>query len=1223
MRACLTVGAAILVVLCIAVPPAQGQVTSGQVFGSIRDTSGAVIPGATVALISGARGTITETTTNENGDFVFPNAIGDMYTVRVTMDGFKTLERRNVPVSPGERVVIPALVIELGALNETITVTGEAPLIQASSGERSYTVTTEAVANLPISTRNYSSLASLTPGVLGLQRLGGGGANNVMQDGVATMDPGAQSDGGMMALNTDAVAEVRVLSQAYQAEYGRASGLQISAVTKSGTNQFRGSMYDLERSSDWNSRRWVDVANGDPKATFRERDFGYTFGGPIGKPGGQNKLFFFYSHEYRPRTTGGEINRFRVPTALERRGDFSETLDNNGNLFNLIRDASTGLPCTTADRRGCFQDGGVLGRIPQNRLYDLGLNILKQWPEPNTQGVGYNLELARPLFDNLNQQPMVRVDYQVSSKMRLLAKYMGTRSRVFVTPGTMPGFNDVTNRHPISQHYAVNTDYALTPTLFVEGAYGVVTSRGTGGGNGAVPVNDSANKNKVGLGGFPMLFPGANVIDPRYYGYKTLLDYDTPMLADGRIMVPPAFSWGSRVSSGAFAPPSIVFPGWVNYTAMQDLSISATKLAGRHTLKAGFYWNQGYKAQNLGIGGSLPFHGRVDFGQDSNNPIDSGFGFANAALGVFNSYSQQSKFIEGDYIYNNIEWYVQENWKVSDRMTLDYGVRFVHQGPTYDRFLQASTFLPEEWRLDQAPLLYGPGCAGAAPCGTAARQARDPRTGALLGPNTAAAIGTIVPNTGNLTNGIFAQGQGIVEEGYTWPNIALAPRFGMAYDLTGEQKVVLRGGFGLFFDRPEGNSIYNTVANPPFSIGSIVQYAQLQTLSSALTTQAPPQIFTFWYDSKLPSSFQWNGGAQFVLPWATSLDLSYVGQRGFNLVRSQEQTPTGSNAVDLNSVDFGAAYLPQNQDPTRARTSVPGADALPTDLLRPYRGLGSVQVMWGRTQNQYHSLQASLNRRFRNGLQYGLNYTLGLSYTGNTITPLRLQHAPDGSFSIRDDQAAADKLLENTGLRRHIVKGSFVWDLPDLDRWQPVRLIVNDWQLSGVVTAGSGAAYDISYAYQTGGANVNITGSPSYGGRVRIEGDPGSGCSSNQYGQFNTAAFQGPAYGSVGLESGRNYMNGCFDKTVDLSVARNIRLGGSRTAQIRFDIFNALNTVVYSSRATQLQLSDPQTQIVRNGQYNTDGSINPSRLRPSTAGFGAATNAQSMRAVQIQLRFQF
>jgi hypothetical protein len=556
-------------------------------------------------------------------------------------------------------------------------------------------------------------------------------------------------------------------------------------------------------------------------------------------------------------------------------------------------------------------------------------------------------------------------------------------------------------------------------------------------------------------------------------------------------------------------------------------------------------------------------------------------------------------------------------------VTLDYGVRFVHQGPTYDRFLQGSTFLPEEWTMAQAPLLYVPGCPGAAPCATNARQARDPNTGALLGPNTAAAIGTLVPNSGNLTNGIFAQGQGIVEEGYTWPNIALAPRFGMAWDLTGQQRVVVRGGFGLFFDRPEGNSIYNTVANPPFSMGSIVQDAQLQTLSTALTTQAPPQIFTFWYDSELPSSFQWNSGAQFVLPWATSLDLSYVGQRGFNLVRSQEQTPTGGNAVDLNSVDFGAAYLPQNQDPTRARSSVPGAAALPTDLLRPYRGLGAVQVMWGRTQNQYHSLQASLNRRFRNGLQYGLNYTLGLSYTGNTITPLRLQHAADGSFSVRDDQAAADKLLENTGLRRHIIKGSFVWDLPDLGRWQPVRLIVNDWQLSGIVTAGTGASYDISYSYQTGGANVNITGSPSYGGRVHIDGDPGSGCSSNQYGQFNTAAFQGPAYGSVGLESGRNYMNGCFDKTVDLSVARNIRLGGSRTAQIRFDIFNALNTVVYSSRATQLQLSDPQTQILRNGQYNSDGSINQSRLQPRSAGFGAATNAQSMRAVQIQLRFQF
>jgi len=354
--------------------------------------------------------------------------------------------------------------------------------------------------------------------------------------------------------------------------------------------------------------------------------------------------------------------------------------------------------------------------------------------------------------------------------------------------------------------------------------------------------------------------------------------------------------------------------------------------------------------------------------------------------------------------------------------------------------------------------------------------------------------------------------------------------------------------------------------------------------------------------------------------------VSYVGQRGINLLKSQETTATGANAQDINAVDFGAAYLPGNQDPTLAASSVPGATAKSIDLLRPYQGLGAINIMWPRNSDQYHSLQASLNRRFRNGLQFGFNYTLGLSYTGNVITPLRLEHAPDGSYSFRADQADADELLKQMPLRRHTWKGSFVWDMPDLDvtgAARAVGLVVNNWQLSGILTAGSPLPYDISYSYQTGGENINLTGSPSYAARTRLVGDPGAGCSSDQYAQFGTAAFAGPTYGSVGLESGRNYMQGCMDKTIDMAIARNFPIPGGRNIQIRFDVFNLFDTVVFNNRVTQLQLTNPVDQAVRNSQFNADGTVNSARLQPRNAGFGAATGAQGMRSVQLQLRFQF
>ena len=294
----------------------------------------------------------------------------DTYTVRVSVDGFKTLERRNIAVSPGDRVVVGTMTIELGALSETVTVTGEAPLIQAQSGERSSTVTTEAVQNLPIANRNFGGLASLTPGVIGTTRIGTpGSTTNFQIDGVSTIDTGA--GGQALQLNVEAIAEVRVIASGYQAEYGRNIGLQITGVTKSGTNQYRGSIYDIQRNSDWNSNSWVNARNGDPKTVSKQQDWGYSIGGPIGKPGGDNRWFFFYGHEYRPRKSGGNINRFRVPTLLERQGDFSQTTDNNGALFQLHPRCVDRIAVHVQrdTQTACFRDGGVLGRIPQNRLY--------------------------------------------------------------------------------------------------------------------------------------------------------------------------------------------------------------------------------------------------------------------------------------------------------------------------------------------------------------------------------------------------------------------------------------------------------------------------------------------------------------------------------------------------------------------------------------------------------------------------------------------------------------------------------------------------------------------------------------------------------------------------------------------------------------------------------------------------------------------------------------
>jgi len=1268
----LLAGGALMFALILGSSPALAQITTGNVSGIVRDPQGGVIPGATVVLISETRGTKSApTTTNETGLYVFPNVTPDTYTIEVTLDAFKTVRRNGIAVSGADRVGIAPITLEPGTLVESVTVVAQSPLVQTQSGERSYAVTSAQIDNLPVARNNFTSMTAFTPGVVqvgasaGGTRIGGAGQNNIMMDGISAMDTG--NNGQMLNMNVDAIGEVKILTQGYQAEFGRSSGLQITAVTKSGTNQFRGSAYDIQTNSDWDSNSWVNIKNGDPKVKQSTKTLGYTLGGPVGRPGGTNKLFFFYSHEYRPVTTainGGNPIRIRVPTAAERAGDFSQTRDNTGALFNFIKDPTSTAACGPTSTAGCFQAGGVLGRIPADRLYNTGIALLNRYPMPNvtqTAGLNYNYEVPAPTVDNLTQQPSIRVDYQLSSAFRVTGKYSGQRARRLVTPGTIAGFNDVLNPYPYITNYGVTVNYTLNNSTYLEGTYGFIRNQLAGGasigatGTGGMLVTDSSNR-LTSLPGFPLFYKDAGVVDQRYYAFGVLNDL-SPVWWDGtRINLPPAFGWGSRIQGNAGVgalpgPPNQVFPGFLNINRTQDVAVSLTKVWGPHTSKAGFYNNHSFKAQNTGAGGvpNLGFQGYVNFGNDTNNALDTGFGFANAAVGVFQQYLQQSSLIEGSMIYNNTEFYLQDNWKVNPRLTLDYGIRFTRQQPQYDQFLQMSNFFADQWSLGAAPLLYVAGCNnGATVCSGNARNAVDPRTGQILtavgAANTAAAIGTVIPGSGSLTNGIKKAGDGIADTSYVWPTLAAAPRFGLAYDLTGNQTFIFRGGGGLFYDRPDGNTVFSMPGNPPISTSQDLRNGQLQTLGGGLSPVGVPALITFQYDAKLPSSWQWQGGVQMALPWSTALDVSYVGNHGFNRLRAFQGGTNGS--VDLNAVDIGAAYLPKNQDPTLGTSTVPGASAYTSNLLRAFRGLSNVNEQETRFWDEYHGLQFSVNRRFRDGLAFGTNYNLGLSLKGNTGLQLRLQHAADGTISVRSDQADYEKLNENLALQRHVIKSFAVWDIPNVPSgWGTIaRQILNDWQLSGVLTAGSAfqpgalqangstqanpannsnGRYDITYQYQNNGAAVNLTGSPDYNARIVFIGDPGSGCSDNQYKQFNTAAVTGPTYGSVGLESGRFLMGACPDHTVDLAIARNIRLGGNRNVQFRLDIFNAFNTVIYNNRVSEVIYRSPTDLTIVNSQYLPDGTLDPNRLTPRTAGFGAATSAQPLRNLQLQVRFQF
>ena len=234
-----------------------------------------------------------------------------------------------------------------------------------------------------------------------------------------------------------------------------------------------------------------------------------------------------------------------------------------------------------------------------------------------------------------------------------------------------------------------------------------------------------------------------------------------------------------------------------------------------------------------------------------------------------------------------------------------------------------------------------------------------------------------------------------------------------------------------------------------------------------------------------------------------------------------------------------------------------------------------------------------------------------------------------GSRSFAPIRREAQELFGNQVPQTHIMKGTFVWDMPDLKSTskglRALGLVINDWQLSGIWTGTSGSAYTIVQSYQSGGGSVNLTGSPNFGGRIRIVSDPGEGCSSDPYRQFNTAAFQGPLVGSVGLESGNDYLFGCFQSALDISVARNIRLGGSRVLQLRVDAFNAPNQAIITNRIQSLTLSSPNDPVTPgNLPFLAGRHPEPREDQAATARASARPPRwQTPRNIQAYVRFSF
>ncbi len=512
-----------------------------------------------------------------------------------------------------------------------------------------------------------------------------------------------------------------------------------------------------------------------------------------------------------------------------------------------------------------------------------------------------------------------------------------------------------------------------------------------------------------------------------------------------------------------------------------------------------------------------------------------------------------------------------------------------------------------KWDASQAPTLYWPGLAGGkrvprigSPTGAVAI---DPTTGA---PYSTTIIGRLVPDSGNLTDGILVAGQGVDKYMIKDQGILLGPRLGVVYDLTGRGNLIFRAGAGKYFDRYQGNLIFGTILNPPSIYTPVLYNGFAQYISPNSATLAPSGLSVLSYDGKIPTTYMYSAGIQARLPWAIVLETSYVGSQGRHLIGTR----------NLNGIPYGTAFLPENQDPTKvaANPNAPlGSNAYDAIFLRPYQGYGSITRNEFGNNSNYNALQVTLNRRFAEGLFFGASYTWSkcLDFGSN-----------DGSSLRSDDRTREANYGPCDYDVRHNLAVNYVYALPGVSKVRarlvnnPVtRALFDGWQISGTTRFRTGMPFTPSYNVP-GYSGVNFTGTPDYGARVKLAGDPHAGTTSDPYNRLNPAAFAPPSVGSIGMETGRNYLNTPGVNNWDMSLQKTVTIKGNVRMELRVDAFNVFNHPQFSGINSTVSFASLANPTVTNPGRRADGSEN-------RGGFGTVSGVRPARILQTVVRLRF